>query len=106
MASAKHDPSSRAHSDEGAAGAELGSSAPAGPLSEQTAMPWWVRLALNGFILWNLFALTVWLLPGSVLKQSFVGRVHPYMVFTGLAQNWNMFSMIVEQKFLLSHQTR
>src|SRR5437016_2880346 len=52
----------------------------------------WGRLVINAFILWQLFALTIWLLPASELRQSCVGLVQPYMAFTGLTQRWAMFS--------------
>src|SRR5205823_4872612 len=52
----------------------------------------WVRLAINVFVLWQLFALTIWLLPESELRRDCVGVITPYMTFTGLMQSWNMFS--------------
>ena len=67
-----------------------GSVAASLPMPKQP--PRWVRLLLNAFILWNLFAVTIWLLPACVLRQTCVSWVSPYMEFTGLAQNWNMFS--------------
>jgi hypothetical protein len=66
---------------------------PARAAAELSGRPRWVRAAINAFILWHLFALTIWLMPiSSALRRSCVHLVHPYMVFTGFAQNWNMFS--------------
>ena len=54
---------------------------------------WWARKAVNLFILWQLFALTIWLSPnGSALVQSCLGTVRPYMTLTSFAQSWSMFS--------------
>jgi hypothetical protein len=52
----------------------------------------WRRFGLNAFILWNLFAVGIWLLPNSVLRQSCAELVRPYLMLTGLAQGWTMFS--------------
>jgi len=52
----------------------------------------WGRLIINVFVLWQLCALTIWLLPDSVLRQTCSPIVLPYMTFTGLMQSWNMFS--------------
>lgn len=54
---------------------------------------WWGRLAVNLFILWHLFALTIWLVPNnSAIVQGCVGLVRPYMTLTGFAQSWSMFA--------------
>jgi len=56
---------------------------------------WWARKAINLFILWHLFALTIWLVPSnSAIVQSPLGfgLVRPYMTITGFAQSWSMFS--------------
>ena len=54
---------------------------------------WWARRALNLFIVWHLFALAIWLLPdNSAIVQNCVGLVRPYVVGTGFAQSWSMFS--------------
>ena len=56
---------------------------------------WWGRKAINVFILWHLFALTIWLSPsGSAIDQSpvGVGLVRTYMTLTSFAQSWSMFS--------------
>ena len=52
----------------------------------------WRRPLINAFILWHLFALTIWLLPASALRESFAQNVLPYMTLTGLMQSWTMFS--------------
>ena len=52
----------------------------------------WGRLIVNVFVLWHLFALTIWLLPESALRQSCADIFRPYMTFTGLMQSWTMFS--------------
>ena len=54
---------------------------------------WWARRTLNLFIIWHLFALAIWLLPdNSAIVQNCVGLVRPYVVGTGFAQSWSMFS--------------
>lgn len=54
---------------------------------------WWARKALNLFIVWHLFALAIWLLPNnSAIVQGCVGVVRTYVVGTGFAQSWSMFS--------------
>jgi hypothetical protein len=47
---------------------------------------------VNLFICWHLFALGIWLMPNSVLRQTFVEKVFPYLSFTGLVQSWTMFA--------------
>ncbi len=54
---------------------------------------WWKRRAVNLFIIWQAFALFVWLMPGdSAVVQGLVGVVRPYLVVTAFAQSWSMFS--------------
>lgn len=56
---------------------------------------WWARRAVNLFIVWHLFALTIWLSPSnSAIGQSplGVGLVRSYMTLTSFAQSWSMFS--------------
>ena len=54
---------------------------------------WWLRRAVNLFIVWHLFAVFIWLVPGnSAIVQHCVGTVRPYMVMTAFAQSWSMFS--------------
>ena len=54
---------------------------------------WWLRRAVNLFLIWHLFALTIWLIPGnSAIVQFFVGTVRPYLTVTAFAQSWSMFS--------------
>lgn len=54
---------------------------------------WWLRRAVNLFIVWHLFALFIWLVPGqSAIVQACVGTVRPYMIATAFAQSWSMFS--------------
>ena len=56
---------------------------------------WWARKAINMFIVWHLFALTIWLVPSnSAIVQSplGVGLVRSYMTLTSFAQSWSMFS--------------
>ena len=56
---------------------------------------WWARRVINLFIVWHLFALTMWLSPsGSALVQSPIGvrLVRSYMTLTSFAQSWSMFS--------------
>ena len=54
---------------------------------------WWGRAAINLFIVWHLFAVTIWLLPyNSAIVPPCANVVHNYMVGTGFAQSWSMFS--------------
>ncbi len=54
---------------------------------------WWARKAVNVFLVWHLFALTIWLTPSnSAIVQSCLGTVRPYMTLTSFAQSWSMFS--------------
>src|SRR4051812_26394653 len=62
------------------------------PRSENPSLFPWRRFLLNAFILWNLFAVGIWLLPNSALRQSCSELVRPYLMLTGLAQGWTMFS--------------
>jgi hypothetical protein len=54
---------------------------------------WWKRRAVNLFIVWQIFAVFMWVMPSnSAIVQAFVGVVRPYMVITAMAQSWSMFS--------------
>ena len=54
---------------------------------------WWLRRAVNLFIIWHMFAVFIWLMPSnSALVQLCVSTVRPYMVMTAFAQSWSMFS--------------
>ena len=54
---------------------------------------WWGRKAVNLFIVWHLFALAIWQLPfNSAIVPFFASFVRPYVVNTGFAQSWSMFS--------------
>jgi hypothetical protein len=67
--------------------------APVVPLAQQPlARRRWGRVLINAFILWHLFALTIWLLPESALRESCIGVVSPYMTLTGFMQSWGMFA--------------
>ncbi len=57
------------------------------------ARRWWARKAVNLFLLWQLFALCMWLMPSSgAIVSASLGVVRPYMTATAFAQSWNMFS--------------
>lgn len=61
---------------------------------------WWGRLAINVFLLWHIFALTIWLIPpNSAIVESPLGAglVRPYMTLTGFAQSWTMFSPVPDR---------
>jgi hypothetical protein len=76
------------------------------PLADQwLALHPWGRVLVNAFILWQLFALTIYLLPQSDLRQNWVAPcaslsdcahrqswVTSYMTFTGFMQSWTMFA--------------
>lgn len=54
---------------------------------------WWGRAAVSLLIVWHLFALLIWLLPGNTpIVQACVGPVRRYLTATATAQSWNMFS--------------
>ena len=54
---------------------------------------WWKRRLINLFIIWQAFALFIWLMPGnSAIVQWFVPVVRPYLTVTAFAQSWSMFS--------------
>ena len=51
------------------------------------------RVALSAFILFHLLAITAWSLHSdSPLVQNFTNAIRPYMLWTGLFQNWDMFA--------------
>ncbi len=50
------------------------------------------RKILSALILFHLFAVVIWLLPGSALTEKFLPRVRPYMTATGFMQSWYMFT--------------
>jgi len=54
---------------------------------------WLRRTIISVYVVCHLTALTIWLLPPvSGLKHGLQDLVRPYMTFTGLDQNWQMFS--------------
>jgi hypothetical protein len=76
----------------GAHGVEQVVSQRARQMQQPIARSGWGRMLVNAFILWHLFALTIWLLPESQLRRNFIGLVSPYMTSTGLMQSWAMFA--------------
>lgn len=53
----------------------------------------WKRIGINLFIVWQVFALVIWNMPGqSSLVWQCLGIVRPYMTSTGLMQGWAMFA--------------
>ena len=55
----------------------------------------WGRWLISVFVIWNVFATMLWLLPGSsgLARLGFAYLpVRPYMTLTGLLQGWGMFS--------------
>lgn len=71
---------------------ERASSPTARPVRPAITQRWWGRILINAFLVWHLFAVTIWLLPESELRQSWFGLVSPYMTLTGFMQSWSMFS--------------
>lgn len=54
---------------------------------------WLRRTIISVYVVCHLAALTIWLLPpASGLRHGLQDFVRPYMTFTGLDQNWQMFS--------------
>lgn len=58
----------------------------------------WKRRLLNGFIVWQIFAVAVWLLPAqwpvvhAALPADGSGPVRAYMTTTGFMQGWGMYA--------------
>lgn len=58
----------------------------------------WRRRLLNAFIVWQIFAVTVWLLPSQwgltrlALPADGSGPVRAYMTTTGFIQGWQMYA--------------
>src|SRR5712692_8347704 len=71
---------------------EQPASHPVRPVQQPIAQRRWGRMLINAFIFWHLFALTIWLLPESALRQNCFGLVSPYMTWTGFMQSWSLFS--------------
>jgi hypothetical protein len=53
---------------------------------------YWRTVGLTLFISWHFFAVTIWLMPSSVIQTDALTLVRPYMTATGFMQGWNMFS--------------
>lgn len=54
---------------------------------------WHMRKFINLFILWHLSAIIIWLtVQNSSLSQRLIFIVKPYVIATGMTQNWSMFS--------------
>jgi len=53
----------------------------------------WQYIALNIFIIFHIFAITAWAIPfRSQFVVDSVALVRPYILWSGLFQDWNMFS--------------
>ncbi len=50
------------------------------------------RWAVSAFLLFHLSALTVWNIPICAIRNRLVTSFAPYMMPTGLWQNWTMFA--------------
>lgn len=51
------------------------------------------RIAINVFLIFHLFAITVWCMPlNSPLTVAIRNAVRPYFLWTGLFQAWDMFA--------------
>lgn len=54
---------------------------------------WWGRVVISLLVIWHAFALFIWLMPSNTpVVMAFLGPVRSYLVGTGTAQSWNMFS--------------
>lgn len=63
-------------------------------LPQSSGFKWLISL----FILWHLFALTIWLLPYSPgLVENSLRVVRPYMTVTGFRQSWEMFAPLPDR---------
>jgi hypothetical protein len=51
------------------------------------------RAAISAFLLFHICAISVWCLPFRLpASTAFKGLIRPYMLWSGLFQNWNMFA--------------
>src|SRR6476661_10844722 len=52
----------------------------------------WKRWLINAFILFHLYIIVVWGLPGSNFRTLLCSGISDYVVYTGLWHSWDMFS--------------
>ncbi len=50
------------------------------------------KVLISSFILWQIFAVTIWLMPPGATQEQIAQFVRPYMLATGCWQAWTMFS--------------
>ncbi len=51
------------------------------------------RIAITAFLLFHIVAIVTWAVPlNTLLLSSIKNRVAPYMLWSGLSQNWALFS--------------
>jgi hypothetical protein len=57
------------------------------------------KIIISLFVVWQVFAVTVWLMPEGQGPRLYLGPiVNSYMLFTGAWQQWTMFSPSPEKK--------
>jgi hypothetical protein len=73
---------------------ERGDTSPADqdPSDEDAFVLDWRKCLINAFLLWQMSAVAVWLLPPSLLQFQLSAIAKPYMMMTGCWQAWTMFS--------------
>jgi hypothetical protein len=50
------------------------------------------RMAISAFLVFTLFGIVIWNLPGSVLRERLVPVARPYFDMAGLDQGWGVFA--------------
>jgi hypothetical protein len=72
---------------------ETGSAAPEADDDENYVIKIdWRRVVIGAFLIWQIFAVTVWIMPDAAPRTSLMPIVTPYMLTTGCWQAWTMFS--------------
>ncbi len=52
----------------------------------------WKRALISAFVLFHIYIMAVWGLPGSTFRYFLAKPVEDYVIFTGLWHSWDMFS--------------
>src|SRR5262245_33332305 len=52
----------------------------------------WKRALISVFILFHLYIMAIWGLPGSTFRYFFSQPIEKYVIETGLWHSWDMFS--------------
>jgi hypothetical protein len=52
----------------------------------------WKRVLINAFIVFHLYIMAIWGLPGSTFRYYFTKPIADYVIWSGLWHSWDMFS--------------